>query len=62
MQRTITHTAGRGRQGGGGVVGLCTGVEIRGCGNEVGGFAAGGRVLGLRGRTAAAALHTVAFW
>lgn len=36
---------------GGGVVGLCTGVEIRSCGNEGGGFAAGGRVLGLGERT-----------
>lgn len=27
---------------------MCTGVEIRSCGNGVGGSAAGGRVLGLR--------------
>lgn len=51
-----------------GVVGLSAGVEIRSCGNGVGGgggfaigVSAGGRVLGLemRGR-AAATLHTTA--
>lgn len=50
--REQSHTVWSGRGGVGvGGVGLCTGVEIRSCGNKVGGFAAGGRVLGLGERT-----------